>query len=463
MGGSGPWYEANLSGPELLPQFARIAHLTASTGPTNRKWSSGKRPAMTSSTRYRCTACGVDTLSAKMCPKCGRRSTLVPLEEPSEAGPASPESPAGTERPSGRRSRNLFFIVGGCVVAVAAAVSGFALALCPGARDKGPAQPGKSGTTPSGTRRPVPRPIPRVNRPVGPNPCGQSFCFRAEGDFISQPRPTERRAPARRPARSASRARPNGRARPTRVARPDSRTPPPRGATPLLRTLASEHCFLLAPAPTQGRLWYVVLSHRVTLKEQGAQDTRVILQLDRDGFTMQPQAAAIFGLRPGAVKPDDARALVGKRLFFMRRTRHCFAPAGRPTVDTPFGALMASWAFGAAALCPFPPAPDARTWVDKRSLSPLVPARVLAVYRRWQVARAKAGDKNQVRWLVTPDLERNPPAELKKVRLSGEASTLPDGSWLAHSRLRVEQLDAVLNHLAAVRLELTHKGRRCAR
>jgi hypothetical protein len=294
---------------------------------------------------------------------------------------------------------------------VAAAVAGFALALCPGEPKKpaGKTKPTKiKPVRPSVVRRHTPD-----SRLTGRRPCGPSFCFNAEGDFVKPPE----------------------------------------------RKLASEHCFLLARAPTEGRLWYVVLSHKITLKEKGEKQAKVIFTLDKKAFRILPKAAAMFGLRSGAVKPGRARALVGKRLFFMRRTRHGFAPAGRPRLESPVGAMMLAWAAGAAALCPFPPSASSSKWVDRRDLPPLLPSRILKVYRKWEPV--KGPEQTRRRWKITPHLDKEPSAELKKVRLNGEASTLADGTWVERSRIRVERLDAVLKHLSAVRLELTHKGRRC--
>jgi len=333
-------------------------------------------------TKYRCTACGVETMSSKMCPRCGRRSTLVPVDQrTNDAEGAS--SPSRSTAPSS--SRNLVILVALVILTVAGSVTALLLSLrrphheasnqaqatadrtvqtsVPSAKTS--SSSGPVASNPPGPHIQQAQPT-RPTPPIGPI-CGRQYCLVMElsmGPAAASTQPTKAQSAKERKAERRG----NTTAHASEKARPNRATSQPRGPE---GRLVTKHCFITEQAPSAGRYWYVPVSHQVTWQPAGKSHPVTLLALTKDQVTVDPKASQILGLWTRSV--DQAHNPIGRRLFYLTGTPYGFAPASPPSLSNPVDLQMAIMALSASALIPKPPRDTAGApkpeWLDRRPLA----------------------------------------------------------------------------------------------
>ena len=308
--------------------------------------------------RYRCTVCGVETLSSKACPRCGRRSTLVPVD--GEAGPEEPNlARPGSEPPPRRKQGVRGLLAVGLVVAVGAAVA--AVVLATGGRKRPRAEPSEVSDSPTSRRPASPSSRPRGSpREL----CGRAFCL---------------------------------------VSRMAKAGPQGGGL------LETRHCFLLPKAPTAGRIWYVPVVHLVSWRATGSREPVALLRLTPEEAWASDQAKVwLGGLAADVAEGENP---MGRKLFYLAQRPLGFAMAAPPTVTRPLLLQFATLVFTAAALTPNPPGPKADTWLDSRPLA--LP--VQCPPRSWSRETQRAGG---LAWRLRT--ERKEPTQGAKGNASGK-------------------------------------------
>ncbi len=332
--------------------------------------------------RYRCTVCGVETMSSKACPRCGRRSTLVPVDRDSgpgeeEALGSGPEDAAGRDR--GIRGTYLAVAV---VVAVGAVVAAAVLATGQrpasqrgGGRSRGPAGAGRAGT-PAKTRSADQGPPGMPKRVRLEHLCGQAYCLEIEMS-----------------------------------------TPKEQGGG----VLETRHCFLLPKAPTPGRLWYVPVFHHVSWKGPEGKAEPLVQITPEESWASDRAKVWLGGLAADVVEGENP---MGRKLFYLAERPLGFGMAAPPTVTRPLLLQFATLVFTAAALTPDPPEPGARSWVDRRPLALPLPC----LPRKWIPSGRRAGEDRSWTFLPVKGDRKNSsgkPSEDNRIALWGRARFVP--------------------------------------
>jgi hypothetical protein len=156
------------------------------------------------------------------------------------------------------------------------------------------------------------------------------------------------------------------------------------------QTVHTSHCFVVRPAATPTRWWYVPVRHRITSRSaEGKKDKKNILSVTARAIRVDPQAHIVLGPKAEKLRRDlrhhRAENPIGKNLFYLRKTRHGFALASPPTVQRFLTGQMLMTALTAFALMP-PNALDGtqKAWTDTRPLPPLLMQRSEAPFRIWK-------------------------------------------------------------------------------
>ena len=338
---------------------------------------------------HRCTVCNVETLSSRACPKCGRRSTLVPLnsgdrssngdgvEEANRStslgvGHSNPEPGynLGQRNSNPRNASNikLIALVSATFVVIVASLAGLVISLTYRNEDKNRKEQVKTKGPQSGNLRQSLKQ--RRSRDVRMNrrpeekravseektKCGFGYCVKV---FIYGDVPPEDE---------------NGNVPPdlSRSPKVEEGDAPPVGGSE--KGMVTEHCFLLERTPSEKRWWYVPVKHEMSAKYPNG-SKRVLFNMTPNGVRLpaRTDSLRLKSMRHGAaIKNGMGKGILGSRLFYLGETPHGFALASLPRVSGFVKNQMLLQAITATSLMPLPKDTEVKSWVDDRPIPPLM-------------------------------------------------------------------------------------------
>ncbi len=362
-------------------------------------------------TTHVCRVCGVETLSSRACPKCGRRSFLSPIdaaEDTDRHGGRSAHTDRAGEADRVKESRKkLITLVTALTVVVAASITGIVFSLYSSQPDKSekvrssPAQPvERDNKSPRSLKKPrdvrmAPDPGKKKEITQGEK-CGFGYCITV---FTAGDIPPEL---ARLIVRESSSGSPSVNGKGIGGKQEEFKG----------QGLIAEHCFLVEQTPTQGRWWYIPAVHRMFIQQPDGGKQK-LFEITGDGVEIPEGADSIRlpGMAHGtSLKRGAGKGILGSRLFYLMSTPHGFSLASVPRLAGFLEGRMAMKTLTATSLMPLPihfEGDKSGTVDDDRPVPHLMRPGEKMVLLRW----TKMGDKDSVSFRLTAGSSEKSPGK----------------------------------------------------